>query len=419
MKTNKFMQFMAAAVVVCGMLTMTSCEKDDYELPEVIESEVYESGVSSEVKSQSGTEGTQLSYESWIMVKGITRASFDNKVSVTLNNQLNNVDSVITVQSFELGEYTTDIDYQSIAQRTEGFVTVTDSVLVYQVIFDQFSFAYNLQFEVPVYNDGVTKQTMPYHRYGNIKDNGYTLEEMDFLVEASDNGMEYVYLRKLLSHSLTVEFNGCEYTLTAKIELRRNLGTAPRIVKSEVLEDGKDILQSGVFGALSEVHYQSWIKVKQFWSDGNVVEKTYTNRCAVEISLNTESKMYKILPDIEIIREKAATVTGETEETAFGSETEYIRSYVTHKSYEIKYNYFTLTYLFQDMVPVYDDNVTRHQMPNYQFDQISDSFHLSERADDYVNGNPAFGYIFYSKLSFKFGNIESSFDEDISLYVLK
>ena len=40
-------------------------------------------------------------------------------------------------------------------------------------------------------------------------------------------------------------------------------------------------------------------------------------------------------------------------------------------------------------------------------------------ADDYVNGNPAFGYIFYSKLSFQFGNIESSFDEDISLYVLK
>lgn len=402
MKTNKFWFATAAAALVTVICVFTSCSKEDEPfLPEVIESEVLETGISNDVNEVSGTEGTKLSYESWIVVKGQTRAAFENKVSVTLCNQLNNVDSVITVQSFELGEYTTDIDYQPYAQRSEGFVTVTDSVLVYKVIFDQFSFAYNLQFEVPVYNDGVTRQTMPYHRYGNIKDNGCTLEEMDFLVEASDNGMEYVYLRKLLSHSLTVEFNGSEYTLTAKIELRRNLGTAPCIVKSEVLEDGKDILQSGVFGALSEVHYQSWIKVKQFWSDGNVVEKTYTNQCAVEISLNTESKMYKILPDIEIIREKATTVTGETEETAFGSETEYIRSYVTHKSYEIKYNYFTLTYLFQDMVPVYDDNVTRHQMPSYQFDQISDSFRLSEGADDYVNGNPAFGYIFYSKLSFQ------------------
>ncbi|WP_302129237.1 hypothetical protein, partial [Bacteroides congonensis] len=70
MKTNKFMQFMAAAVVVCGMSVLTSCEKDNYELPEVIESEVYDTGVSSKVTAESGTEGTKLSYESWIMVKG-------------------------------------------------------------------------------------------------------------------------------------------------------------------------------------------------------------------------------------------------------------------------------------------------------------------------------------------------------------
>ena len=57
---------------------MTSCSKDDYELPEVIESEVYDEGEAGEVRAaKSGTEGTQLSYESWIMVRGITRASFD------------------------------------------------------------------------------------------------------------------------------------------------------------------------------------------------------------------------------------------------------------------------------------------------------------------------------------------------------
>ena len=46
MKTNKFMQFTAAAAVVCGMSVLTSREKDDYELPEAIESEVYDTGAS-------------------------------------------------------------------------------------------------------------------------------------------------------------------------------------------------------------------------------------------------------------------------------------------------------------------------------------------------------------------------------------
>ena len=100
MKTKSLWFATAAAVVLTGMTMMTSCSKDDYELPEVIESEVYDEGEAGEVRAEVGTEGTQLSYESWIMVRGITRASFDNKVSVTLNNAFNNVDSVIEVGSF-------------------------------------------------------------------------------------------------------------------------------------------------------------------------------------------------------------------------------------------------------------------------------------------------------------------------------
>ena len=105
------MQFMAAAVVVCGMSVLTSCEKDNYALPEVIESEVYDTGVSSEVTAESGTEGTKLSYESWIMVKGITRANFDNKVSVTLNNTLNNVTQTVDVVNYEIGIPQTTLVY--------------------------------------------------------------------------------------------------------------------------------------------------------------------------------------------------------------------------------------------------------------------------------------------------------------------
>ena len=419
MKTKSLWFAVALGAALTGMTMMTSCSKDDYELPEVIESEVYDEGCAEEVKAEVGTEGTQLSYESWIMVRGITRASFDNKVSVTLNNAFNNVDSVIEVGSFNLGECRTELVYEAAGNRRQDFVTVTDSLLMYKVTFDVFSFSYNLYHEIGRYDDGITRQTMPYHPIRNVRDNGYTLTDLDFIIEDNGEGEQVVYLRKRFDHSISLDFNGKTYTLTAKIELRRNLGTAPCIVESEVLDEGKDVLQSGIFGALSEVYYQSWIKVRQSWSDGKVTEETYVNDCAVRVELNSESKKYKVLPDANIVREKAAVVLGETEETAEGSPTEYIRSRVYHQSYVIMYNYFTLTYEFRDMVPVYDDNVTRHEMPHYRFEEFRDSFRLSAPADDVVDGKPAWGYVFYSEIAFKFGDVESAFDEDISVYVRK
>ena len=52
----------AAAVVLTGMTMMTSCSKDDYELPEVIESEVYDEGEAGEVRdgSRNGRHSTEL-----------------------------------------------------------------------------------------------------------------------------------------------------------------------------------------------------------------------------------------------------------------------------------------------------------------------------------------------------------------------
>ena len=41
MKANRFVQILAAAAVICGVVLMSSCEKEPL-LPEVIESEVYD-----------------------------------------------------------------------------------------------------------------------------------------------------------------------------------------------------------------------------------------------------------------------------------------------------------------------------------------------------------------------------------------
>ena len=73
MKTKSLWFAVALGAALTGMTMMTSCSKDEPLLPEVIESEVYDEGEAGEVRAEVGTEGTQLSYESWIRGRGITR----------------------------------------------------------------------------------------------------------------------------------------------------------------------------------------------------------------------------------------------------------------------------------------------------------------------------------------------------------
>ena len=234
MKKNMYWFVMAVAVIMSTM-TFVSCE-DPFEevLPEVIESEVLDEGVEDEIIETPSTDpegtnvGTELSYKSWIMVKGQTRAAFEERVEVTLTNVFNNTDTTLVVDNFELGEYTTSLSHKVRKTREEGFVDIVDSILVYTVSFENFSFDYELDYEVATYDDGYTKQLMPYHQIGTIRDKGYKLEDLEFIIDNSDG--EKVYLRKLLTHSISVEFQGKTYDLTAKVELRKFAGQHPRLV---------------------------------------------------------------------------------------------------------------------------------------------------------------------------------------------
>ena len=130
-------------------MIFASCSSDDDPmLPEVIESEVLDDGVDSNVTSKSnvapdGTNlGTKLSYKSWIMVKGQTRAAFENKVEVTLINVFANTDTLVKVYDFIVEPPKVEVFNRKRSKRQEGFVTVSDSVLVYSVQFAEFSFDY-------------------------------------------------------------------------------------------------------------------------------------------------------------------------------------------------------------------------------------------------------------------------------------
>ena len=369
MKTKSLWFATAAAVVLTGMTMMTSCSKDDYELPEVIESEVYDEGEAGEVRAEVGTEGTQLSYESWIMVRGITRASFDNKVSVTLNNAFNNVDSVIEVGSFNLGECRTELVYEAANSRRQDFVTVTDSLLMYKVTFDVFSFSYNLYHEIGIYDDGITRQTMPYHPIRNVRDNGYTLTDLDFIIENNGEGEQVVYLRKRFDHSVSLDFNGKTYTLTAKIELRLYAGAHPAVVSSRLIASGiRDVKNELWTGT-----YTSWAEVEHRYSDGSIGNKTYTiENMRTEIDADIEK--YKELPDADLRLAGAGFADAVVRDTVGMPERMVVCK--VRRQYDVEYNYFTLSYPVSEYEAYYDDGLTRFEMPSLKYTDIREEHEL-------------------------------------------
>ena len=369
MKTKSLWFATAAAVVLTGMTMMTSCSKDDYELPEVIESEVYDEGEAGEVRAEVGTEGTQLSYESWIMVRGITRASFDNKVSVTLNNAFNNVDSVIEVGSFNLGECRTELVYEAANSRRQDFVTVTDSLLMYKVTFDVFSFSYDLYHEIGIYDDGITRQTMPYHPIRNVRDNGYTLTDLDFIIEDNGEGEQVVYLRKRFDHSISLDFNGKTYTLTAKIELRLYAGAHPAVVSSRLIASGiRDVKNELWTGT-----YTSWAEVEHRYSDGSVGRKTYTAE-QMRGEIESSIQKYKVLPDAALKLKKAGFADAVVRDTVGMPERMVVCE--VRRRYEVKYNYFTLSYPVSEYEAYYDDGLTRFEMPSLKYTDIREEHEL-------------------------------------------
>lgn len=291
MKTKKFWFVMAAAVILTGMVC-TSCNSDDDPIvppvPEVVESEVLDSGCSSDVAENSGTEGTSLSYESWIYVRQTTRATSDAKISVTLFNRFNNLVQEAEVTDFDFGTPESDISYRFADSRTEqNFVTVTDSVLVYGLTYaNGFRLEYELMFETPEYNDGVTKQQMPYHKIENITDNGMTLSGMD---NQTVDGKEWH--RKLLRHSITVSFNGRQYEVAASVVVRSEVPAEDVLLSSSKVDEGLELVSTDAENASGT--YRSWLKVEQNWSESGVkiVEKEVLLKYRMQFPMNSVERV--------------------------------------------------------------------------------------------------------------------------------
>lgn len=361
MKKNRTWFVIAAAVIINIMMSLTSCsEACEPELPEVIESEVFDKGIDNQIDSSpiakaDGTIiGTMLSYKSWIDVKGKTRAAFENRIEVTLTDQLLNVDTCISVLNFDLGECRNVITNAANGTRTDGFVTITDSVLICTLSFDNFSFDYKLHYETAVYNDGISQQEMPCHQIKIIKDNGYQMEDID----SFDDG-EAAYARKIFRHSMLVRINDADYEVTANIILKRMLGPAsvPYIKSSKLLSSKVTVSDNRIVSVLN---------IRQEYSDGTIVEKPvkYYPAAYIHCPLWEDVFLHNFNNDLTI--QSLSLDAGET--TIFRNEC--IICHRKEQPLTIKYNYFsvTMTLIHEDIW--YDDGVLQCKFPNFEFGDV-------------------------------------------------
>lgn len=349
------------AIVLGTILTIfTACEKGEDELPEIVNSEVLDRGLSNDVTvTGNETDGTTLSYESWIKVQQevMTRSTVKDKViSVTLNNLLTDVKKDVEYYYVDFGTPETSISYKMAGyhkSQEEDYVIVYDSVMVYTITYPCFSFSYELMFQVPVFYDGVTRHTMPYYRYENIRSGKASFTDMDSRVIDGK-----AYSCKKFNHSILINFNGQEYEVKADFNLIRYLseGDQPYLVRSEV----KD---KTITAKQSDNLYSSILTMTHTWSNN---EKTDTEYEAL-LELRGESLPFgeiQVKGDIDNLELKSISI--ESSEEGYGV----VENYVTRRTFRdictLNFGDFSVPVHIIRMEASYDDGVTQTEFLSHK-----------------------------------------------------
>lgn len=325
-------------------------------LPVVIQSEVTGSGADNSVSVKTITAENDasvqiLSYKSWINVKGRTKGSFDHVVTVTLNNELPNtameVNRDFRVDALTMNMAETEKHYKLRDTHKDGFVMISDSVLVYTLRHGNFTFSYELMYEVPVYDDGVTREVMPYYRYENLVDKGYTIESQDSKVL---NGTAYGCA--LYRHSIEVTFNDKVYTICANITLLKELGPAsePYVVRTKVLKNTCTSFKD---------YIMSYITIQKEWSTG----KTQTTDHAVILL----GQIQEVIADIPVVNNYSGIIQYEssevTEDETYNNGCEdNIFIFRHRRRVQFNWNCFYLTIDVYGDTAYYDDDITFCQL---------------------------------------------------------
>ena len=174
MKAKIFRRLIAP---VMSLFALAACdhEFDDFHgLPDYsyFRTGFYESSFAADSSSSAKTE---FEYRVWAEA-----ATKMRRAEITLEASLENVNTEVRVENFVCGEGNGSMDYQALNSRQDQNITVTDSLMLYRIRYDNFTLEYRMPFQSAFYNDGKTAGQMAYLRFApKVVDNGYKLTDLD------------------------------------------------------------------------------------------------------------------------------------------------------------------------------------------------------------------------------------------------
>ena len=354
MKKHLFFLFIAAAAV---MGTTVSCTKDDNVLPEVIDSEIIESGAGN-VNATTGFGGTTLSYESWFKVNLTTRGAGDQTVTAQVNADMLVQAREIKVSNFEPVRQEMSVSYragESVQQ--SRYVTVIDSVMVCGLAFGECNF----NFQVPVYDDGISHEVMPYHRFKNVSAGASALTDMD---NATIRGVEYE--RKMFQQQVRAEFADEVYVANCCFVLLKKV-SGDEVIPEEPYQVSTDILDGGL--EQDGGSYYTWLKVRQNWSDGSAKEIT----CHTTLRGEGESTVmpYQVVNSANAQIVSTRWLEGRKTPSGGYETSEYVIVYDQQYLCEIEYSLFIAQAEFRGEIAYYTDEVVTYPMPALAFSNVT------------------------------------------------
>lgn len=278
-------------VAILITLGIASCHRK--EIPQPTQTGVSGGGsISSQPIIENGVEtGYAISYRSWIVpgqsenghkaptppnTKSAYAYSSDkggstnDTVSVILHDAFYHVNTICQVSTWNPANYQSYTTHWELGLRqreTQNYITMMDSVYYLWIQYPEFSFCYELDFQVAHYNNGVVDRDMPYY-HPIVQDLG--AEALETMETTSRN--DSVFARKQLRHSIKVTIGNKNYVLNAKVVLYRYLPDAnPNkfIVRSEVVNE---VYPTSLDDYSDDTHillYYPYIgNIKRYYSDG-------------------------------------------------------------------------------------------------------------------------------------------------------
>ena len=388
MKRKNFFGFVVLGIAMSAACFISCSEKDDpFDGQEVvIESNVLEQGADETVNvSEDGTEGTSLTYDSWIRVfrrTNLSETSYEGEiVTVTLNNVIESEGDVlsktkqakVTSAASEKSSAGLQLSYEAVGEpQTKGkYVSVQDSALVCTRIVGDTVVVHRLIYQVATYDDGKTKQVMPYYRYENVTDGG--VETQSFVTE--ENGASYNVTRYV--STIFVDFNGETYSSVKIVELKEII--TDYLVSSKVINEGKELMEQDNKGTMTGTS-KSWIEVEQEWSQSGIktfkIEVILNNSMTVSHQLYSQEADEMYYGDFQFKREGSLSDAVACDERSEGLVT--VTKFQQDYLYSVGDNatgkvFFDVTARYFYEVPVYQDEKLRYEMPYYTYNSQSSS----------------------------------------------